>query len=200
MNRKLLLTLVTAGVATAVIASRRREGGLFASRTGAAGRVDRQGRAGTWSSTGGQRYDASEDALGLVLTVDELEIAAAEHALGRDLDPTVREYAQVLLNDHTENLAATQALGADVVATDEVTQLRGEHERRMRELDRLDDEAYAAAFLDAMTEGHARTLDLLDELRPDVQDEEVRDHLSQTRARIAQHLQLGQQLLEGRNA
>jgi len=197
MKRKLLLTLVTAGVATAVWATRRHNATPWSARLRDIERPRRGNpMASSQAADADEAFDASSDALGLLVTLDEQMIALAEQALTRSRDAAVRGQADALLAAHSEALAATQAFDVDVMATREVTALREQHERHLPSLATRDDAAFDRNLVDALVRTHQQALDLLDTLLPDVLDEEVREYVAGARARIAQHLQAERSLRE----
>lgn len=209
MKHKLLLTLVTAGVATAVVASRRRQRQLVAPLVPDRWRTDPDDyfdndaintrNAGASLDDDDDDVDAARQALGLLRTVDEQEIEAAEDALERtSLDVEVAEYAETLLSHHSENLAAAQALRIEPFTTTEVSDFAERRGDRLDALAQLDDEEFAQAYLQAMVDGHEQTLAMLDRLLPDAVDEDARDFLASSRSQVAQHLQRGRELLAQR--
>lgn len=75
-----------------------------------AGMADRTGAAGTSMAGAGMSADADRKALMMVAEVDRHEIAAAEDALAKNVEGDVRAYAEMLRDDHTRNLEATERL------------------------------------------------------------------------------------------
>lgn len=78
---------------------------------------DTSGMAGTtgapdtgMTGSGGMTADADRKALVMVAEVDRHEIAAAEDALAKNVEGDVRAYAEMLRDDHTRNLEATERL------------------------------------------------------------------------------------------
>ena len=211
MNRTLLLTLVTAGVAAAVIRSRRRGAESVAPMGAGRWRSEPDdyfdGDALDTRNAGGSLdveddeddIDIHAEALGLVQAIDEQEIAAAEQALARpELDPSIRAYADRLLSDHSENLAAGQALDIDPETTAEASDLAVRRAQRLRVIEHLEGDEYTEAFLDAMVDLHQEALGMVDRLLPETYDEDVRDYLAGTRAHLASHLQRTRELLAQR--
>lgn len=147
-------------------------------------------------------------ALQMVMDVDQHEIAAAEQAEGKKLDPDVKAYAETLKKDHTKNLATTRSLMADGdgavpsaasntngAADSELEAMRSKHESERSQLASLDGDAYQAAWLDAMVNGHTEALDKLDsQLIPATDDAKVKQHLVDTRNVIAKHLETAKAL------
>lgn len=207
MKHKLLL-LAAAGVATAVIA-RRRQNRLVAPLVPEEWRTDPDDyfdndpintrNAGASLDADDDTYDVTREALGLVRVIDEQEIEAAEQTLARrDLDPALIEFADTLLADHSESLAAAQALQIDPVTTAEVADLEERRGARLDALGDLEGEEYADAFLQAMVDGHQEALAMLERLLPEAVDEDVRGFLANSRNHIAHHLQRGRELLAER--
>lgn len=207
MKHKLLL-LAAAGVATAVIA-RRRQNRLVAPLVPDEWRTDPDDyfdndpintrNAGASLDADDEEADVTREALGLVRAIDEQEIEAAEQALARpDLDPSLVELAETLLADHSESLAAAQALQVEPVTTAEVADLEERRGARLDALDDLEGEEYAEAFLQAMVDGHQEALAMLERLLPEAVDEDVRGFLANSRNHIAHHLQRGRELLAER--
>ena len=207
MKHKLLWTLAAAGVATAVVASRRRNRPFVGPLVPDEWRTDpddyfdndtistRDAGAPVEGRSFEEESTAAE-ALGLVVAVDELSIEAAERVLERsDLDPEVRRFADTVLSEHSTSLAAAQALDIEPQTNIDVADLRVRRAGRLRELDELQGEELARAYLESLVEGHREALRMLDRLLPEADDEDVRDHLSGTRAHLTQHLNRGRELL-----
>jgi putative membrane protein len=207
MKHKLLL-LAAAGVATAVISSRRRQSRLVAPLVPDEWRTDPDDyfdndpintRNAGASLDEDDEGDVTREALGLVRAIDEQEIEAAEQALARpDLDPALAAFADMLLADHSESLAAAQALQIEPITTAEVADLGQRRSARLDTMDELDGEEYADAFLQAQVDSHQEALAMLDRLLPEAVDEDVRSYLANSRNHIAHHLQRGRELLAQR--
>ncbi|BDU16883.1 DUF4142 domain-containing protein [Lysobacter auxotrophicus] len=140
--------------------------------------------------------------LALVTAVDEHEIAAVEQTQGRKFSPPVREYAQMLHREHSENLAAARALSSaghliQPETTTEVHALVGKGKATLEALAGTPHAQYERAWLQAMVDGHAEALSMLDSrLIPAAQDEPLRNFLNNTRDHMAMHLERGRALLE----
>lgn len=210
--KKLLLTLAAAGVASVAVAARRRQRPYVAPLVPEEWRTDpdayfdgdaintRNAGAGLDLDDVGDEVDAARQALGLLRTIDEQEIEAAEDALERaNLDTDVAEYAETLLSHHSENLAAAQALRLEPFTPPEVSDFAERRAERLQALDELeDDREYADGYLQAMVEGHEQALAMLDRLLPEAIDEDARDYLAGSRRSMATHLRRGRELLEQR--
>lgn len=212
--KKLLLTLAAAGVASAVVASRRRQRQYVAPLVPDEWRTDpdayfdrdpintRNAGAGLDLDDDRDDVDTARQALGLLRTVDEQEIEAAEEALERThLDTDVAEYAEMLLSHHSENLAAAQALRLEPFTSPEVSDFAERRAERLQALDGIEDDSeFASAYVQTMVEGHEQSLAMLDRLLPEAVDEDARDYLAGSRRSMSQHLQRGRELLERRGS
>jgi putative membrane protein len=143
----------------------------------------------------GQAATGDSVALGLLAAINEHEIAAATQAMGKRVSGRVLEYAQMMKKEHSENLAKTKTLG--VLSND--TDVQGQKARGAAELKTLSSEtgaAYSKAYMDAMVKGHADALDMIDsKLLPAASSAAVKQHLTQTRAHVARHLEAAQAIV-----
>ena len=139
----------------------------------------------------------------MLTAVNDHEIAAAEQARIKGVEGAVLEYADLLHEEHVQNLAettevATATGSTSAAGTTDTTpvvaqRMRGQVE--LKALDALDDEAYSKAYVDAMVKGHEDVLTLIDDrLLPAATDERVRKHFTATRGHIAMHLDEGKRL------
>jgi putative membrane protein len=133
-------------------------------------------------------------ALGVLNAINAHEIAAGEQALRKGVKGEVAAFAQMMIDQHTDNREKTLALNPDASASDATAQQRkGEAELAALEAKSGDD--YARAYIDAMIKGHTEALDTLDtRLIPAATSEPVRQHLTATRGHVATHLEQAQRL------
>ena len=128
-------------------------------------------------------------ALGVLNAINDHEIAAGRQALAKGVEGDVAAFAQMMIDQHSENRDKTSSFNPDSSATDAVAQ----KEKGKAELAALGDKSgteYASAYVDAMVKGHTEALDALDtKLIPSAESTAVRDHLTQTREHVARHLE-----------
>ena len=142
---------------------------------------------------------AQVEAMAFIVAIDEQEIAAAEQARGKQIDPRIRAYADLLHEEHSANLDQTHALAdaARLTLQDDadVAALRTRGQADLERMAALDDDDYAQAYLAAMADGHAQALVLIDQrLLPAAVRPELRQHLTATRSHVDQHWQSAKQL------
>lgn len=86
--------------------------------------------------------------------------------------------------------AMSGAGGADMAQAE-----RQKGEAMLQRLEAMDGEAYADAWVDAMVQAHSDAIATIDnQLMAAATDEQVRNHLTESRAAIERHLEMGRQL------
>ncbi len=139
--------------------------------------------------------NASGDAevLASVAMIDRNEIVAAMQAQQKKLSEPVMEYARMLHQQHGMNISQTLKLGQQIgvtpVITPEVDEISKKGAAMLAPLVPLDGEQFERGYIDAMIKGHTDVLAMIDnELLEAANDEAVTDHLTKTRAAVADHL------------
>ncbi|WP_372012495.1 DUF4142 domain-containing protein [Pseudoxanthomonas sp. 10H] len=198
MNRKLLIAVaIAAGLATLTACGRRDEADVpDTAAADAAGPVDPAAPPATPATTGTGEAAAEampgmaqeRAALGVLNAINAHEIAAGQQALGKSVGGDVAAYAQMMIDQHTENRDKTSAFGPDGNAPDAQAQ-KAKGEQELAALGGLEGDAYAKAYVDAMVKGHTEALAALDgTIIPAATRPEVKAHLATTREHVAQHL------------
>ncbi|HKP96692.1 MAG TPA: DUF4142 domain-containing protein [Fibrobacteria bacterium] len=139
--------------------------------------------------------------LGVVLAVDDNEIAAASKAEKKQLSADARSYANMLHKQHAENADQTRKLGKQLglkpVGTPTADQLRAQGKAELKALSAMQGKDFEKAYIDAMVQGHTDALQLIDaQLIPSAQSEALQKHLAATRDHVAAHLEQGKRLQE----
>lgn len=133
-------------------------------------------------------------ALALLAAVNEHEIAAAQQAEGKRVSGPVMDYAKMMVTHHTENLDKTKALG-ELVMTDEVKAMQDKGAKDLADLGQKSRNDYEGAYVEAMVKGHTEALALIDtRLLTLASNGPVKDHLTATRATVAEHLDAAKKL------
>lgn len=129
-------------------------------------------------------------ALGLLNAINDHEIAAGRQAEGKGVTGEVAEFAALMIKEHSENREKTLALAPND-AHPEVAAQREKGEGELGTLAEQSGDAYAKAFMQAMVKGHTEALATLDsKLIPAATSEPVRQHFTDTRQHVAQHLEM----------
>jgi putative membrane protein len=133
-------------------------------------------------------------ALGLLASVNEHEIKAADQAISKKVTGAVLDFAKLMKAQHTENQAKTLALGAREDAP-EVQEKKQKGEAELADLGKLSGKDYERAYAQAMVKGHTDALTLIDEhLLPMASQGPAKEHLTTTREHVAMHLETAKKL------
>jgi putative membrane protein len=150
--------------------------------------------ADTATMDAGQGTPAERSALGVLNAINDHEIAAGRQALAKGVQGEVAAYAQMMIDQHTENRQKTSSFNPDASSAEANAQ-RSKGEQELATLDAKTGDAYARAYIDAMVKGHTEALAALDnQLIPAATRPEVRQHLDTTRGHVADHLQRAKEL------
>ena len=136
--------------------------------------------------------------IGLLMAADKNEIAVAKQALGKDLSPEVKAYAQMLESEHTEDFNKLEELSKTTSITPPLTvgaQKRGRGTAMLLRLLPLNGKDYDKAFIDAMVKDHTEDLQEIDnDFIKNVKNPALKMQLDDTRSHIALHLNNAKQL------
>lgn len=129
----------------------------------------------------------------ILTTVNEAEIAIANHVLSHSTNEEVKNFAQHMVNDHQMNNSATR----DIMAKEKIAPMESPKnaEIKMRSEDSrakilsLSGNDLDKAFMTDQVKTHQLVLDELNKnLIPTTQDSMLRSHLERTAKRIQEHL------------
>jgi predicted outer membrane protein len=138
------------------------------------------------------------DLLAQLRTIDETEVRAAAAAQQKNVTGPVLRFAKMMEQDHGRDIEAiarlSDSLGLTLSDTTTVDQLRAHGEETMAKLAPLTGDDFGRAYINAMVNGHREALQLLDDSLKTVQSEDVRQHLSSVRDKVAQHLKEAERL------
>lgn len=132
------------------------------------------------------------EALALLNAVNDHEIKAAEMAKSKNVTGAALEYANMMQAEHGKNMTETSALlqtaGGAPADSARLNEQKAKSEAKRAQLQGLEGEAFAKAYIDAMVTDHAEALTMLDSiLIPAATDEAVKNHLTMTRQHVQQH-------------
>lgn len=132
------------------------------------------------------------EALAMVNAVNDHEIKAAEMAKAKNVTGPVLEYANMMQAEHGKNMTETTALlqtnGGAPADSAKLNEQKAMAESKRAQLQGMEGDAFAKAYMDEMVVGHADTLTKLDTmLIPAATDEAVKAHLTRTREHVKMH-------------
>ncbi|MGI8560723.1 MAG: DUF4142 domain-containing protein [Luteimonas sp.] len=136
---------------------------------------------------------ADAEVLATVATIDRNEIGAAMLAQQKKLSKPVMDYARMLHQQHGMNLGQTLKVGQQIevtpVITPKVDELSKKGAAMLAPLVPLDGKQFERSYIDAKVKGHTEVLATIDnELLKAAENEAVKNHLTKTRAAVADHL------------
>ena len=143
------------------------------------------------------------DALAILNAINQNEIDIASEARTKKLSKGVKDYADMLHKEHTDNMNKTLQLasskGMTIAETNASTEVKKKGSDELAKLKVLDGKEFESAYLTAMINGHAEALSKIDnELLAMATSDDVRQHLTETRGHVAMHLEQAQKLKAGK--
>lgn len=179
-------------------------GGAEGGVGGEAGEIGIGGEAGADSGVagaGGGDNLSDDQVIQVVRTANLGEIAQAEVALERAVDPEVRAYAQEMITDHTAaNQMATalaMAEGLTPRASALSRELTQESNAIVNWLEITPLPLFDRSYMQSQVEVHAEVLRIIDEvLLPSAADPQLDEFLATMRTAVAAHLMHAQTILE----
>jgi len=126
-------------------------------------------------------------------------VHAAAHAQTEKISAPVKNYAKMLHEAHGENLVQALKLGEQngitPVITPKVEKLQVKGAGELAALVPLDGEAFEKAYLAAMVKGHTEVLGMIDgQLLKAAKNDALKQHLTASRAHVAEHLEKAKSL------
>jgi putative membrane protein len=134
--------------------------------------------------------------IAIVIAVNKNEIAAAKEALTKKTTPAIKRYAQMLKQQHTQNLnkilKLSKKIGVAPLETATAVSLQQDGAKELATLSSLKGKDFEKSYIDAMVNGHTHVLKLIDDdLLKNVSNPSLKKFLLATRPNIESHLQQG---------
>lgn len=137
-------------------------------------------------------------ALSIVETVDKDEIDAAKKAETKGLTKDVKAFADKMIKEHTINLGQTMALEKKLkmmAKAPDAAKMHSQDAAQLAKISKMSGSIFEKAYMDMMVMGHSKVLDKLDkELIPAAKNADVKKHLTDTRASVANHLTMAKKI------
>jgi putative membrane protein len=129
----------------------------------------------------------------IVLTSDKGEIDASKLAKKKSSNPEVKEFAAMMIKDHTTVSKETQALAKKLKMKPKGSLsskgLAADAKKNEAKLKSLKGADFDKAFIDQMVADHQGVLDTIDQtLLPNAQSQQLKDLISKVRPSVAEHL------------
>jgi putative membrane protein len=142
---------------------------------------------------------SNAEILGLLIAVDDNEVALAGKAVKKKISREAMSYAKMLREEHSAARIETKKLAdrltLKAASSNKSEELRAKGAQELKALAALNGAEFEKAYIDAMVTGHADVLQLLDtEVIPSALDTTVKAHVVDMRAKIAAHMEHGKRL------
>ncbi|MBW4889391.1 DUF4142 domain-containing protein [Mucilaginibacter sp. HMF5004] len=115
------------------------------------------------------------------------EVALGKLALTKTSNAAVKDFANMMVTDHgkanEELMAIAKAKNITLPAT-----VDEDHQKKMDDLSKLNGTEFDKAYVDAMVDGHKKTLDLLNDEAKDGKDTELKAFAAKTAPTVKTHL------------
>ncbi|KAB7774084.1 DUF4142 domain-containing protein [Xanthomonas sp. LMG 12462] len=135
-----------------------------------------------------------KQALGVLSAINTSEVNAGNLALQKQVKGPVRDYAMLMVKEHSDNNAKIAPWGPDAKAAPAQQQMQ-QAKAEAGKLQALDGDRFEQAYVMAMVKDHQAALQMLDStLIPAAKTPDVAAHLRTTRTHVAEHLAKAQQL------
>lgn len=141
---------------------------------------------------------ADRQILGVLVALNKNEIAAGNYILNKKVDPQVKQYAHMMVKDHTQNLHQTlgfaRKLGQPLPSGDsKALQQQGQEE--LANLKTLKGKELESTYIDNMVKGHEAALQTIDDnLLKNVDSEKLKKQLEDTRTDVDHHLEVAKEI------
>lgn len=138
----------------------------------------------------------------ILIVINKNEIAAAKLAATKSHNKMVKEYANMMKKDHTQNLEKTIKISKQLkivpTSSSESTQLK---EDGKKELDALENTAkdFDRMYIDNMVKDHESALDFLDQHINNT-NTILQKHLQDTKKAVEQHLEKAKEIQKTLNS
>jgi len=149
-----------------------------------------------------QEADSFDDAqiIGMLHAINSNEINAANEALLKESEGEVFDYATDMQRAHSKNLEKTLDLSREAriepeYNDPEVVDQRQKGAEELVELTGLEGDSFAKAYMKDMVKDHTAALKMIDkQMLNSVENDELKDHLKETREHVAQHLEQAREI------
>ncbi len=134
-----------------------------------------------------------------IAVIDKTEIILGVVASNKKVSADVMDFAKFLIDHHGSNLTQVLEMAHNLhlksLNSNQSNKLATEGNEAMMKLGSLQGKQFDKAYIDAMVKGHQAALDLIDtQLMKQAKTESIKSFLSNTRAAVAQHLDMAKKI------
>jgi putative membrane protein len=142
---------------------------------------------------------AEGEIIAFLLAVDQHEVAAAKMANQKSTNANVKQYAQMMIKDHSKHLEDTQKqmnnINVQPREAPDIDQTKTEAEAARKKLGDMQGAAFDSAYIDQMVKDHANALDHIDNhYMKATENAQLLNLLRETRTAVAKHHEEAQRI------
>lgn len=135
----------------------------------------------------------------MITVIDNNEINEANEALKRSSNDGVKDFAQTMVKDHSQNLQdakdLSQKINIQLVTSDKSQALTQKGKQGLQKLSNLPEKRFDMAYINAMVVGHTAVLKAIDEqLLPKASNADLVSFLKTTRETVQHHLDMAKDI------
>ncbi|RYF96952.1 MAG: DUF4142 domain-containing protein [Chitinophagaceae bacterium] len=142
-------------------------------------------------NSAGSTDEASSDFLKKAAEGGMVEVEAGKTAREKGLDGSVKNFADMMVNDHTGANGEVKNLASKKNVT-LPTDLPAEKKESAGKLSQKTGKDFDKAYMDMMVKDHKATIDLFEKAQKDSKDDEVRSFITTTLPKLKTHLDSAQ--------
>jgi putative membrane protein len=139
-------------------------------------------------------------ALAKLMSADSSEIAVAKYALDRISDSRVKDYAQMLIDDHQKDQSQVKSLSSqlNIMPMPPSTDSTAQHmDNAMSMLGSADKgQSFDQAFLQLQVNDHRETIDALKALQSLSTNDQIKNHINDVLPKLQKHMDQAQDLIK----
>jgi putative membrane protein len=132
----------------------------------------------------------------LAASDNESQMALGKLALERATSPAVREYARMLVEDHTRSVGRLKSI-ANGASFPIPTSALPEQEEELRKLSRVPSEDFDRKFMDRMIKDHEKAIDTFQKAVAGLDSDELRQYALDALPKLREHLDLARGARDG---
>ena len=148
----------------------------------------------------GQGSATDGTALAKLMSADSSEIAVAKYALDRISDSRVKDYAQMLIDDHQKDQSQVKSLSSqlNIMPMAPSTDSTAQHmDNAMSMLGSADKgQSFDQAFLQLQVNDHRETIDALKALQSLSTNDQIKNHINDVLPKLQKHMDQAQELIK----
>ena len=115
------------------------------------------------------------------------EVELGKLALSKTHVASLRKFAQMMVDDHVKAIDELKAIAQKKNNTQPETE-ENKHQQKIADLEKKQGKDFDKAYVDAMIDGHKKTLDLMDKEAKDGKDADLKAFAEKTAPTVKMHL------------